>query len=149
MKATDEPIVVEQLFDVPLTEVWAAISELHQMRQWFFPNIKAFEPREGFETKFTVENEGRIFPHVWKVTKVAPMSVLAYNWRYEGYEGDSMVIFEIFEQNHQTRLSLTHKVMESFQSGIPEFSRESCMAGLNYFINQELKKYLENKNTKR
>jgi uncharacterized protein YndB with AHSA1/START domain len=64
MKATDQPIVVEQLFDTSLTELWAAISQVHQMRQWFFANIEAFEAREGFETKFTVDNEGSIFPHV-------------------------------------------------------------------------------------
>lgn len=146
MKVTDEPVVVVQLFDVPLPEVWAAISQVNQMRQWFFPNIEAFEAREGFETKFIVENEGRSFPHVWKVMKVAPMKVLAYNWKYEGYEGDSVVIFELLKLNQQTKLTLTHRVTESFQVGIPEFSRESCEGGWHYFIKQELKKYLEEKN---
>ena len=146
MKATDEPIVVAQLFNAPLTEVWAAISELDQMRRWYFANIEAFKPEEGFETKFTMENEGRVFPHVWKVTTVEPMRLLAYTWKYEGYQGNSVVVFELFEQNQQTRLSLTHQVTETFQAGIPEFSRENCMAGWVYFIKRALKQYLAEKN---
>jgi hypothetical protein len=80
------------------------------------------------------------------VAKVAPLKVLAYTWRYEGYEGDSVVVFELSEQDQQTLLRLTHQVTESFQEGIPEFSRENCMAGWHYFIRQELKNYLEEKN---
>lgn len=145
MKVTDAPIVVEQLYNAPVAHVWAAISEVEQMRKWYFANIEAFEPEEGFETKFTVENEVRVFPHLWKVTKVAPKRLLAYTWKYEGYQGDSEVIFELFEQKQQTRLTLNHQVTASFQEDIPEFSRQSCESGWVFFINQELKRYLEEK----
>lgn len=146
MKVTDEPIVVAQLYDAPVAQVWAAISEVEQMKKWYFANIEAFEPEEGFETKFIVESESRIFPHLWKVTRVEPMRILAYNWQYMGYQGDSVVIFELFEQKQQTRLTLTHQVTSPFQAGIPEFSRKSCESGWVYFINHALKKFLEEKN---
>lgn len=139
MKVTDEPIVVAQLYDAPVAQIWAAISEVEQMKKWYFANIEAFEPEEGFETKFIVENEGRIFPHLWKVTRVEPMHILAYNWQYIGYQGDSVVTFKLSEQNQLTRLTLNHQVTVSFQAGIPEFSRKSCESGWVDFINHALK----------
>ena len=42
------------------------------MRQWYFENIPAFKAEVGFETQFEIHNQGRIFPHRWKVTKVVP-----------------------------------------------------------------------------
>ncbi|MCG8327641.1 MAG: SRPBCC domain-containing protein [Chitinophagales bacterium] len=143
MKKTEPPIVVEQIFNASINDIWNAVSEVDQMIQWFFENIPSFKPEVGFETSFIVENEGRIFPHLWRLTEVEPMKKIVYNWKYEGYSGDSFVTFELFEEGNQTKLKLTHEVVESFQSGIPEFTRESCIGGWNYFIKENLKKYLE------
>ena len=85
MKITDKPIVVEQTFDVSITELWNAITELKQMTQWFFENIESFEPKVGFETKFVIENEGRVFSHLWKITEVERLKKITYNWKYEEY----------------------------------------------------------------
>jgi uncharacterized protein YndB with AHSA1/START domain len=145
MKYTDKPIVVEQTYEASLGELWNAITELKQMTQWFFGNIQAFEPKVGFETSFIVENEGRLFPHLWKITEVEPLRKITYNWRYEGYTGDSFVTFELFEQGKNTKLRLLHTITKDFQSNIPEFTRESCMAGWNFFIRQSLKDYLKSK----
>lgn len=93
MKNTDKPIVVEQTFDVSITELWNAITELKQMKQWFFENIESFEPKVGFETRFVVENEGSVFPHLWKITEVERLKKITYNWKYEGYTGDSFCNF--------------------------------------------------------
>jgi len=35
MKTTDQPIVVSQVMDASVTEIWAALTELDKMRQWF------------------------------------------------------------------------------------------------------------------
>ena len=144
MKKTDEPIIVEQIFKSSKSDVWKAITELKQMKQWFFDNIESFKPEVGFETKFIIQNEDRVFPHLWKVTDVEPMSKITYNWKYEGYRGDSYVHFELFKQKLlQTKVRLTHQVIESFPSDVPEFTRDSCIGGWNYFIKQNLKSYLE------
>lgn len=115
------------------------------MTQWFFENIETFKPEVGFETKFIVENDGRIFPHLWRITEVEPYKMITYNWKYEGYAGDSEVIFELSEQNIGTKLKLTHRVLENFPQNIPEFERESCISGWNYFIKQRLVIYLNNR----
>lgn len=135
-------MVVTQTFQVSSVALWKAITEVKQMKQWFFENIKAFEPEVGFSTKFVVENEGKLFPHLWEITQVIPLKKIAYNWKYEGFAGDSFMTFEISEQEKGSILKLTHTVTQDFPSNIPEFTRESCMAGWDYFIRQRLKDYL-------
>lgn len=145
MRKDEEPIVVEATYAVPVDEVWRAITNLDAMRRWFFPNIPAFEPRVGFETRFDVESGGRVFPHVWRITEVTPGRRITYNWRYEGYAGDSTVTFELFlvETGSGVRLRLTHQANEDFPEDIPEFARESGVEGWTFFIRQSLKYFLE------
>jgi uncharacterized protein YndB with AHSA1/START domain len=145
MKVTDPPIVVEQTFNVATEELWEALTDREQMIQWFFENIEAFEPTVGFQTRFVVENEGRVFPHLWTITVVEPLRKITYNWKYEGYAGDSFVTFEIIKEEKNTRLRLVHTITEDFPKNIPEFTKESCIAGWDYFIRQRLKDYLASK----
>ena len=143
MKTTDEPVIVEQFFNKSIEKVWNAITEIDQMKEWFFNNIEAFEPKVGFETQFVVRNEDRIFTHLWKITEAIPNQRLTYNWKYEEYPGDSFVAFELIDENQRVKLRLTHNVVEKFPEGIPEFSHESGVEGWSYFIKGTLKTYLE------
>ena len=145
MKKNEEPIIVEQTFDVPIETVWDAITQSDQMCGWFFENIPSFKPEVGFETQFTVQNQDRNFLHLWKVTEVEPLKMISYNWKYEEYPGDSFVVFELFNENNTTKLIVTHQVTESFPQNIPEFLRESGIDGWNYFIRKSLKEFLEKK----
>ncbi len=142
MKANDTPVIVEQTFSATIATVWSAITEVDQMRQWFFENIPAFKPEVGFETQFNVESEGRNFLHLWQVTQVVPLKMITCNWKYEGYAGDSFVAFELFEENDSTRLRVTHQVTQNFPDDIPEFLRESCVAGWTFFIKERLDAFL-------
>ena len=143
MKKEDAPVVVEQTFDVSGERLWRAITQIDDMRQWYFEDIPAFEPDVGFSTQFNVTAGTRDFPHVWTVTESVPGKRIAYDWRYDGYVGDSFVVFELFEENGSTTLRLTHTVSESFSEDVPEFTRENGLAGWNYFIKESLKSYLD------
>jgi uncharacterized protein YndB with AHSA1/START domain len=143
MRKIDEPVVVEQTFGNSIDVVWKAITEIDQMRQWYFDNIPSFKPEVGFETQFNIRNQNRNFLHMWKVTEVVPEKMIKYNWKYDGYSGDSFVTFELFEQDNLTKLRLTHQAQENFQEDVPEFSRELCLEGWTYFIRKSLKEFLE------
>ena len=143
MRKNEEPIIIEQTFDSSIDTVWNSITEIDQMRQWYFENIPSFKPEVGFETQFNVESQGRNFLHIWKVTEVVALERITYNWKYEGYPGDSFVVFELFKENHLTNLRLTHQVQESFPEDIPEFTRKSGIEGWTYFIRKSLKEFLE------
>jgi len=142
MKKNDEPIIVEETFNTSIDNVWSAITEVDKMRRWYFKNIPSFKPKVGFETQFNVKSRDRNFLHKWKVTKAATQKMITYNWKYEGYEGDSFVVFELSRKNNLTKLRLTHQIKESFPADIPEFTRRSCVEGWTYFIRKSLKEFL-------
>lgn len=142
----NEPIIeVSQNFEQSVEVVWKAITDITEMRLWFFDNIPAFEPKVGFKTEFTVTSEDRIFPHVWEITEVIPFKKIVYDWTYGGYPGKAFVTFQLSEINNHTQLTLTTKVTEDFPEDIPEFKRESCLNGWTYFIKTSLVNYLNSK----
>lgn len=144
MKTSDEPIIVEQTFNSSVESVWNAITDIEQMRKWYFENIPDFKPEIGFKTQFNVQSEERNFLHIWKVTDVLPQKLIKYNWKFENYTGESTSAFELFKQGDLTKLRLTVEILEDFPEDIPEFKRESCIEGWKYFLNNRLKEFLEN-----
>ncbi|MDH3650625.1 MAG: SRPBCC domain-containing protein [Saprospiraceae bacterium] len=142
MSKTNKPIFISQTFEASASAVWAAITEAPLMRQWFFENIKLFEPVVEFETEFTVHTPNRDFVHIWKVLEADPMRKIKYDWRYGGYTGHSTVLFELIEHGNQTILHLTHEGTESFSAEVSEFSRENGIKGWKYFINEQLRDFL-------
>jgi len=142
----NQPIVVEQTFNAPIKIVWNAITEINQMRQWFFNNIEDFKPKVGFKTQFNVVSGNRNFLHLWEITEIEPFKKIVYNWRYKEYHGNSFVHFELFEEKNETKLRVTSIVTKDFPSNIPEFEPESCKTGWNYFIKQNLKKFINKRN---
>jgi len=144
MKTSDEPIIVEQSFNSSIESVWDSITDIEQMRLWYFENIPAFKPEIGFETQFSVQSNDRNFLHMWKVTEVQPLKMIKYSWTFEGYPGKSTVTFELLKQDTLTKLKLTVDILENFPEDISEFTRESCIAGWKYFITNRLKDFLKN-----
>ena len=136
-------VVVKQNFEVSREVLWKAITEHHQMIQWFFENIPKFEAYVGFKTQFLVENKDRKFTHLWEIIEVIPNQKIVYNWMYEEYEGEGLVFFELIEHEKGSSLILTNKWIGEFPQDISEFSRESCLGGWEYFINGRLKEYLK------
>ena len=145
MNIDNDKIVVEQSFHVSVSQLWKAISELEQMKHWFFENIKSFKAEVGFETQFNVKSGERDFMHLWKITEVIPLEKIVYSWKYEGYEGESFVRFETFITEGGSSLRVSHVVTNSFPQSIPEFTQESCQGGWEYFINNRLKNFMDDK----
>ena len=134
-----EPIVMERTLDAPVERVWTALTDVNEMRQWYF-DLKEFKPEIGFEFEFVVEHEGNNYHHLCKVTEVIPQKKIAYTWRYKGEPGDSLVIFEIFPEGDKTRLKLTHSGIETFPK-TPAYARKNFEAGWTA-IATELEQFL-------
>jgi len=137
----EEAIVIEQTFNAPIAWVWKALTDKDEMKRWYF-DLKEFKPAVGFEFEFTVEHEGFKYSHLCKITEVIPQKKLAYTWRYEGYEGDSLVTFELFADGDKTRLKLTHVGLETFPK-LPAFARENFVKGWTEIIGASLKDLVE------
>src|SRR5437016_9918994 len=138
-----EAVVIERHFNAPVGRVWKALTDVEEMRQWYF-NLKQFKAEVGFEFEFVVEHEGTTYHHLCKVTQVIPQKKLAYTWRYKGHEGDSLVTFELFADGDETRLKLTHQGLETFPK-TAAFARKNFEAGWTAIIDSELKHFPEGK----
>ena len=136
-----EVVVIERTFNAAVTRVWEALTNVDQMRQWYF-DLKDFMPEIGFEFEFVVEHEGNTYHHLCKVTEVIPQKKIAYTWRYKGEPGESLVTFELFPEGSKTRLKLTHTGIETFPK-TPAYARQNFEAGWTAIVGSELKQFLE------
>jgi uncharacterized protein YndB with AHSA1/START domain len=136
------PLIVERSFNSPAATVWKAITDKEAMKRWYF-ELEEFKPEAGFEFRFSVEHEGFTYAHHCKVLEVIPGKKLVHSWRYEGYEGDSQVTWELFAEGNQTRLKLTHQGLESFPK-TPAFARTNFERGWTQIVGSSLKDFVEN-----
>jgi len=136
-----EPIVIERIFNAPVARVWEALTDVDQMREWYF-DLREFKPQVGFEFDFVVEHEGNSYHHLCRVTEVIPEKKIAYTWRYKDEPGNSLVTFELFSEDNKTRLKLTHTGIETFPK-TPAYARKNFEAGWTAIIGSELKQFVE------
>ncbi len=130
----DDVVVVERTYDARVEKVWRALTDIAQMKQWYFPQLTAFEPKVGFETRVDVEHEGKVYIHYWKVTEAIPNQKIAYSWRYPDAPGDSVVSFELFPEGDKTRLVLTHTGLASFEGRKrPDYASRNFFGGWSHF----------------
>lgn len=139
----NEPFVIERVYQAPLEKVWKAITDKDQMKRWHF-DLPEFRPEVGFEFQFEGGTEEKSYLHLCQVTEVVPGQKLTYSWRYDGYEGNSFVTWELFaEGTDRTRLKLTHAGLETFPKHITDFARENFEAGWTDFVGELLKNFVE------
>ena len=142
MDKKDALLILEENYTSPITKVWAAITEVEQMRQWFFADIPDFSPTVGFHTEFDVQAPSRIFRHLWTITEAEPPHRITYKWHYTDCPGLGYVTFELTDMDvGVTRCRLVNSIIESYPSELPEFKRESAMGGWTHFLGQ-LKEHL-------
>lgn len=137
-----EPLIVERTYNAAIDTVWAAITDNSQMKKWYF-DLEAFVPEVGFAFQFTGGPEDRQYLHLCKVTEVIEGRKIAYSWRYDGYPGESVVSFELFEEGDKTRLKLTHEGLGTFPASNTDFARSNFEGGWNHILGTSLKGYLE------
>lgn len=139
-----EPFVIERTYDAPVEKVWKAITDVNDMKRWYF-DLPAFEAVEGTEFSFEGGPPEKSYLHLCKVKEVVPNKKLSYSWRYDGYPGDSLVTFELFPDGHKTRVKLTHSGLETFAaSNNPDLDKKNFEAGWNDIIGNLLKEFVEN-----
>ena len=141
-KSTESgPLVVERTINAPVALVWRALTNLEDLRRWFF-ELEEYEARVGFAFKFDVTHKGVNYLHRCKIVEVIPQKKLAYSWRYEGNPGDSIVIYELTPDGDKTKFKLTHSGLDTFPM-TRDFDRANFDRGWNY-ISDSLKDIADN-----
>jgi uncharacterized protein YndB with AHSA1/START domain len=138
----DTPFILEEVYQVPKEKVWKALTDAGSLRQWYFPQLLQFEPVTGFEFKFA--DDGSPYQKKWQVTQVESGTVLAHNWAYDGYPGQSEVTFELSGSGQKTKLRLSHTGLASFPKD-PHFARARFENGWKTILGRNLRNYLERK----
>jgi uncharacterized protein YndB with AHSA1/START domain len=144
MNMDAEPLIVERVFNAPVEKVWQAITDPAKMKEWYF-DLKEFKAAVGFQFTFTGGDENKQWLHECTITEVIPGKKLQYSWRYPGYAGISYVTFELAAEENKTRLTLTHKGLESFPPDVLELAKENFMEGWEHIIGTSLKEFVERK----
>jgi Uncharacterized conserved protein len=135
-----DAVIVERTLNTPIARVWKALTDVDQMREWYF-DLKEFKPEIGFEFEFVVEHEGNKYHHLCRVTEVIPEKKIAYTWRYKGEPGDSLVTFELFAEGDKTRVKVTHTGIETFPK-TAAYARKNFEAGWTAIVG-ELEQFVE------
>ena len=140
---SNEAFVIERTYPVTVNRVWKAITNGDEMKLWYF-DLPDFKPEVGYEFQFMGgPSEDRQYKHLCKITEVITGRKLTHSWRYEGYEGNTLVTFELFDEGLKTRLKLTHEGLESFPSDNPDLAKANFAEGWTMIIGTSLKEYLE------
>ena len=128
-------------FPNPGGKVWKALTHKDDMKLWYF-DIKEFRPEAGFEFSFEAGPEGNPYVHLCRITEVDPFKKIAYTWKYEGYSGESKVLFELFADGNKTRLRLTHSGLDTFPSDVPDLAQKNFEDGWSSIIGTTLPRFL-------
>ena len=138
-------VIIEQAYAAAPATVWKAISDVTEMRAWYFP-LEAFEAEAGFSFQFVSGNsEDKPYLHLCKVVEVIPQQKLSYTWQYDGLPGCTLVSFELSERAPGTLLRLTHSDIETLAEGGADFKKENFVGGWTYFLKTALAGYLDGK----
>jgi uncharacterized protein YndB with AHSA1/START domain len=76
----NEPIILERTFNAPADKVWKALTNIDQIRQWYF-KLEDFKAEPGFEFQFEGGPDDRKYLHKCRITEVVPGKKLKYSWR--------------------------------------------------------------------
>jgi hypothetical protein len=68
---------------------------------------------------------------------------LKHSWRYDGYEGNSFVTWELFEEGEKTRVKLTHEGLETFPMNNPDLAKNNFVMGWTEITGTLLPNYLQ------
>jgi uncharacterized protein YndB with AHSA1/START domain len=143
----NQTIVVENTYHAPIERVWKAITDIEQMKQWFVQGLREFKPKVGFVSRFEFECHGKQLIYVWKVTEATPPHKISYEWAFEGYEGNSLVTFELLEKGETTHIKLTHTGLETFRAELhQELPVSLYINGWGTYIGELLKDFVEDDN---
>lgn len=137
------PVIIERTYNAPVERVWKALTEKEKMKQWYF-DLNDFKPQIGFEFSFAGKgHKGQEYIHLCKITEVITNKKIAYSWQYKEYPGNSLVTFELFEEDkHKTRVKVTHEGIETFPEG-EDFATASFRVGWTELMGNLLKNFVE------
>lgn len=144
MAETDEEsiIVIGRTISAPPAQVWRALTDSAALKQWL-PFMAGFKLVVGNELRFKLGRDAEHqYQHVSKIIEFVKERKLVYGWRYDGYDGDARVTFELEPIGNSTKLKLSFEIIEPFPADNPDFAVSNFEEGWLYTA-AALKKFAE------
>ena len=118
MGAVAEKLVMVRTFKAPVERVWAAWTDVEQMKRWFAPGEMSVpsaeaDVREG--GRYRVQMQGTGSDCEFHTTggvyrEVVPNERLVFTWQWEGSELETLVSLDFKSLSaNETELTLTHE----------------------------------------
>lgn len=136
-------IAIQKNYNASPETIWKALTDVNEMKLWYF-DIKEFKAEPGFEFTFTGARDEKNFLHRCRVIEAIPEKRLSYSWRYDGFEGNTTVTFELKSNPDQTTtLNFTHSGLETFPASEPDLSTENFREGWEHILGENLANMVE------
>ena len=133
---------IERTFPVAAERVWRALTDPEEIKKWYF-DLPAFKAEVGYRFEFMGGRpDGIQYRHLCEITEVVPGKKLTHSWRYDGYEGNSYVTWELFPEGNATRVKLTHAGLETFPKSNPDLAPKNFAEGWTGIVGTSLENYL-------
>ncbi|MBS1494147.1 MAG: SRPBCC domain-containing protein [Bacteroidetes bacterium] len=136
-----EPVIKEVTIDAPVSKVWKAITEKEQIAEWLMPS-NDFELKAGTTFHMTGSSKGVEYPHICTITEIVPEKKLSYTWAVKDKLSDTLVTYELEEQDGKTKVTLTHSGWDKVTLNTVGATREDYNNGWNHVL-PGLQKYVE------
>lgn len=137
------PITVQYKINAPAEKVWKALTDKNEMKSWYF-DIRDFALEIGKEFNFYEPGGENKYHHQGKILEIIPNQKLKHTWSYPDFSAlKTVVTWELFPEDGQTLVKLTHENIENFKDLGEGFSRDNFTQGWNTILGQSLKEYVE------
>lgn len=137
-----KPIIISQLFDCGITEVWNALSNEDALKTWYFP-VQNYTFEVGKTFSFYESDYSQNFLHKCEFLRIEPMKIIEHTWAYPHYsKGVSVLKWEISQEGNKTKVQITHSGTENLADAGHDFKRSNFEKGWNAILKTQLRNYL-------
>ncbi len=136
-----EPVVKEISIDASISKVWEALTKKEQIAKWLMPSDD-FELKAGATFNMMGESKGIKYPHICTIKEIVPEKKLSYTWAIKDKLSDTLVTYELEEQDGKTKLTLTHSGWDKVTLNKEGTTRDDYNNGWEQVI-PGLKKFVE------
>ncbi|MCW1961529.1 SRPBCC family protein [Chryseobacterium viscerum] len=137
------PITVQYKINAPAEKIWKALTNKNEMKSWYF-DIRDFVLEIGKEFNFYEPGGENKYHHQGEILEIIPNQKLKHTWSYPDFSAlKTVVTWELFPEDGQTLVKLTHEGIENFKDLGEGFSRDNFTQGWNTILGQSLKEYVE------
>jgi uncharacterized protein YndB with AHSA1/START domain len=112
-------LIVERVIDAAPAEIFKALTDESQLRQWFYPIQRGFSVDVEFEASVggtyqidMIDPDGKVYVHEGMIKELVPNKKLVFTWNSHVVK-ETLVTIQLEELEQGTKIVLTHEFKPS------------------------------------